>query len=74
MTINPTQQEILILLTEDELNLKKIYTEDYLKEAPAVLEFLLDEEKQKFAAVCALPDKDITFDTIHTNSLLGMYF
>jgi Zn-dependent oligopeptidase len=74
MTLTPKQQEILTILRQDDLNLQKIYTEDYLKEALNLLHYLLDEEKEEFAEKCALEDEAVTFDMLYTYSMLDFYF
>jgi hypothetical protein len=69
------KQKILKELKKDSFpDLKILFSEECLDEAPELLEELLEEEKNDFEEKLKIKDKDITFDTFEDFSVLDYYW
>lgn len=73
-TLLPEHKDILSLLDEKEINLKKLFAEMHLNHSKHVLEYLLEKEKKEFEELCSMRNDEISFEHINTWSVLGLYF
>ncbi len=72
--LTPEQEHIITLLGQQDIDLKTLYSKESLKDALAVLNYLLEEEKKEFADLCSRKDDTLSFGDIYSWSVLDLYF